>query len=226
MLQRDPRGLTWGPEVFRELNAPAHIQANPPKLDNAEIHKFRIGNEPDPSRTNAPDSILVRVGDLSNHPPSIHQSSIQAYRRDHLRPRSQAARCGRTHSCPVRSAGLAAAAVGAPGDQAHSEHAFDRDDGPDGPGDRQRDGLGLAQQQEAHRPRLPADRTGDRLHVRACLRGSCTRQSKNWPSGANEEKRSRRRWQWRSNGLVAVGRRTRYELQVRNSKSEIRNKHE
>jgi N-acetylmuramic acid 6-phosphate etherase len=64
MLQREPRGLTWGPEAFRELNAPAHIQANPPKLDNAEIHKFRIGNEPDPSRTSAADSILVQVGNL------------------------------------------------------------------------------------------------------------------------------------------------------------------
>jgi N-acetylmuramic acid 6-phosphate etherase len=71
MLQREPRGLTWGPAVYRELNAPAHIQANPPKLDNEEIHKFRIGNEPDPSRTNAPDSMLVQVGDLPNHPSSI-----------------------------------------------------------------------------------------------------------------------------------------------------------
>lgn len=71
MLQRDPRGLTWGPEVFRELNAPAHIQANPPKLDNTVIYKFRIGNEPDRSRTTAPDSILVQVGDLSPHPPWI-----------------------------------------------------------------------------------------------------------------------------------------------------------
>lgn len=61
MLQREPRGLTWGPEAFRELNAPAPIQANPPKLDNAEIHKFRIGNEPDPSRTNAPDSMTVAI---------------------------------------------------------------------------------------------------------------------------------------------------------------------
>jgi len=62
MLQREPRGLTWGRDVYRELNAPAQIQANPPKLDNEEIHKFRIGNEPDPSRTNAPDSMLVQVG--------------------------------------------------------------------------------------------------------------------------------------------------------------------
>ena len=74
MLQREPRGLTWGPEVFRQLKAPAHIQANPPKLDNAEIHKFRIGNEPDPSRTNAPDSLLVQVGSVPNHPSSIINS--------------------------------------------------------------------------------------------------------------------------------------------------------
>jgi N-acetylmuramic acid 6-phosphate etherase len=71
MLQREPRGLTWGPAVYAQLNAPAHIQANPPKLDNAEIHKFRIGNEPDPSRTNAPDSMLVQVGDLRNQKSEI-----------------------------------------------------------------------------------------------------------------------------------------------------------
>ena len=61
MLQREPRGLTWGPEVFRQLNAPTSLQTNPPKLDNAEIHRFRIGNEPDPSRTDAPESVLVRI---------------------------------------------------------------------------------------------------------------------------------------------------------------------
>ncbi|HSW01673.1 MAG TPA: hypothetical protein VLI39_16000 [Sedimentisphaerales bacterium] len=66
MLQREPRGLMWGPAVYAHLNAPSHIQANPPRLDNAEIHKFRIGNEPDPSRTSAPDSMLVQVGDLPN----------------------------------------------------------------------------------------------------------------------------------------------------------------
>ena len=59
LLQREPRGLTWGPEVYRQLNAPLPLQANPPKLDNAEIYRFRIGNEADPSRTNAPDSLVV-----------------------------------------------------------------------------------------------------------------------------------------------------------------------
>jgi len=29
MLQREPRGLTWGPQVYRQLNAPPAIQANP-----------------------------------------------------------------------------------------------------------------------------------------------------------------------------------------------------
>jgi N-acetylmuramic acid 6-phosphate etherase len=71
MLQREPRGLTWGPEIYRQLHAPLPLQANPPKLDNSEIYKFRIGNESDPSRTNAPDSLLVFVGDASNHPSSI-----------------------------------------------------------------------------------------------------------------------------------------------------------
>jgi len=71
MLQREPRGLTWGPEVYKQLNAPSSLQANPPKLDNAEIYKFRIGNEPDSSRTSAPDSLLVSVGGLLNHPSSI-----------------------------------------------------------------------------------------------------------------------------------------------------------
>jgi N-acetylmuramic acid 6-phosphate etherase len=71
MLQREPRGLTWGPEVYRQLNAPLPLQANPPKLDNAEIYRFRIGNEPDPSRTAAPDSLLVFVGDLPQQPSPI-----------------------------------------------------------------------------------------------------------------------------------------------------------
>jgi N-acetylmuramic acid 6-phosphate etherase len=62
MLQRPPRGLQWVRQTYRQLNAPAALEANPPKLDNAEIHRFRIGNEPDRSRTNAPDSALVVVG--------------------------------------------------------------------------------------------------------------------------------------------------------------------
>lgn len=61
MLQREPRGLTWGPAVYQQLNAPTALRASPPKLDNDEIHRFQIGNEPDPSRTSAPDSALVFI---------------------------------------------------------------------------------------------------------------------------------------------------------------------
>ena len=61
LLQREPRGLKWGRKVYEQLNAPAGLKAQPPKLDNSEIYKFMIGNEPDPSRTDAPDSALVVV---------------------------------------------------------------------------------------------------------------------------------------------------------------------
>ncbi len=75
MLQRPPRGLQWKSETYRQLNAPPRIQANPPKLDNAEIHRFRIGNEPDASRTEAPDSALVAVGKADEIASLPHQMS-------------------------------------------------------------------------------------------------------------------------------------------------------
>ena len=62
LLQREPRGLEWGRDVYERMNAPANLKAQPPKLDNAEIHKFMIGSERDPSRTDATDSALVVVG--------------------------------------------------------------------------------------------------------------------------------------------------------------------
>jgi len=61
LLQREPRGLSWGREVYEQLKAPAGLKAQPPKLDNSEIYKFMIGSEPDPSRTDAPDSTLVVI---------------------------------------------------------------------------------------------------------------------------------------------------------------------
>jgi N-acetylmuramic acid 6-phosphate etherase len=61
MLQREPRGLQWGSDVYKQLNAPSALQASPPSLGNTEIYKFRIGNEPEPSRTDAPDSALVMI---------------------------------------------------------------------------------------------------------------------------------------------------------------------
>jgi len=61
LLQRDPRGLNWGREVYEQLNVPANLRAAPPRLDNTEIHKFMVGNEPDASRTDAPDSALIAI---------------------------------------------------------------------------------------------------------------------------------------------------------------------
>lgn len=62
MLRRPPRGLDWGSQLYQRLNAPGILQANPPRLDNDEIYKFQIGNEPDPSRTDALDSAAIVVG--------------------------------------------------------------------------------------------------------------------------------------------------------------------
>jgi N-acetylmuramic acid 6-phosphate etherase len=61
MLHREPRGLQWGPALYKKLKAPPQLQSRPPRLDNDEVHKFRIGNEPDPSRTEAADSALVAI---------------------------------------------------------------------------------------------------------------------------------------------------------------------
>ena len=61
MLQREPRGLLWDADIYEQLNAPTTLKANPPRLDNSEIYKFQIGNEPDPSRTDAPDSAMVLI---------------------------------------------------------------------------------------------------------------------------------------------------------------------
>jgi N-acetylmuramic acid 6-phosphate etherase len=61
MLQREPRGLEWDSDVYKRLNALAVLHEGLPRLDNNEIYKFRIGNEPDPSRTNTVDSALVVI---------------------------------------------------------------------------------------------------------------------------------------------------------------------
>ena len=69
LLQRAPRGLEWRREIYEQLQAPDSLKSRPPKLDNSEIYKFMIGNEPDTSRTDAPDSALISitVGDETDH---------------------------------------------------------------------------------------------------------------------------------------------------------------
>jgi len=68
LLQREPRGLEWGRDIYERMNAPENLKERPPRLDNAEILKFTIGCETDVSRTDAPDSALVviTVGDETN----------------------------------------------------------------------------------------------------------------------------------------------------------------
>ena len=61
LLGRTPRGLQWNADVYEKLNAPAELRNPVPLLDNTQIHKFAIGAESDPSRTDAPDSALITV---------------------------------------------------------------------------------------------------------------------------------------------------------------------
>ena len=65
MLGRPPGGLDWDRETYAAIHAPAAIQQAPPDLSRARILTFRIGDEPDPSRTDDAPSLAVRllVGD-------------------------------------------------------------------------------------------------------------------------------------------------------------------
>ena len=77
MLQREPRGLDWDRAVYEQLRAPASLRTDPPQLNNDRIHRFHIGNEPDASRTDAPDTALVTisVGDTS----PLHGTAMDAF---------------------------------------------------------------------------------------------------------------------------------------------------
>jgi len=50
MLGREPRCLTWDAALYQKMGAAEHICCNPPVLNRAELFKFLIGNEDDPSR--------------------------------------------------------------------------------------------------------------------------------------------------------------------------------
>lgn len=62
MLGRPVRGIRWDAADYRAMHAPADLIETPPKLDAEEIHSYRIGNEPDPSRTDSPRSVAIRAG--------------------------------------------------------------------------------------------------------------------------------------------------------------------
>ena len=65
VLRREPRCLAWDCETYRQLDAPATLQANPPRLAKDDMFKFAIGNEDDPSRYRvaANAAVLIAVGD-------------------------------------------------------------------------------------------------------------------------------------------------------------------
>lgn len=78
LLQREPRGLNWDNRIYEQLKAPPGLLDKPPKLDNSEIYRFMIGNEPDPSRTNAPDSALVAIS-VRDEKDTLIQKALQNF---------------------------------------------------------------------------------------------------------------------------------------------------
>ena len=72
VLRRTPRGIDWPASVYQSLDVAPHLRDCPPCLDNAEIHRFRIGNEPDASRWESGRSglAMILVGDeIRQHGP-------------------------------------------------------------------------------------------------------------------------------------------------------------
>ena len=61
LLGREPRGIDWPKSVYASLDVAPALRDNPPLLNNAEIHKFLIGNETDPARYEADDSRLAAI---------------------------------------------------------------------------------------------------------------------------------------------------------------------
>ncbi len=61
MLRREPRGISWTEEDYRSMNAPSDIAAKPPTLDAAEIYRYAIGREADPSRWSTRKSLALWV---------------------------------------------------------------------------------------------------------------------------------------------------------------------
>ena len=59
VLHRGPRCLNWDAELYRQMNAPAKLVTNPPRLSADELFKFLIGNEDDASRYAVADNAAV-----------------------------------------------------------------------------------------------------------------------------------------------------------------------
>lgn len=61
LLGHRPRGLDWGAEVYRRLEAPRRIVDAPPDISNARILAFGIGDEDDPSRRSKSPNAAVAL---------------------------------------------------------------------------------------------------------------------------------------------------------------------
>jgi len=61
VLGRAPRCLAWTADTYRELQAPAALQQNPPALSADEMLKFTIGKEDDAARYAVADNAAVLV---------------------------------------------------------------------------------------------------------------------------------------------------------------------
>ncbi|NQU43967.1 sugar phosphate isomerase [bacterium] len=61
ILAREPRCLDWNSDTYRNLNAPEALRARPPRLDIAELMRFRVGREPDPSRHETAENLAVLI---------------------------------------------------------------------------------------------------------------------------------------------------------------------
>lgn len=59
ILYHTPNCIAWTPEEYRRMGAPESIAANPPKIGVEELYRFRIGNEPDLSRTEVSPNAAV-----------------------------------------------------------------------------------------------------------------------------------------------------------------------
>jgi len=70
MLMREPRGLNWDSNLYKSMGAPSNLCESPPKINNSEIYKFRIGYEDDPSRyQNAASTAIIFLagGEVSKY---------------------------------------------------------------------------------------------------------------------------------------------------------------
>lgn len=61
VFRRPLRGLDWPTSVYELLGVCLSPRQKPPQLDNPQILKFQIGNEPDPSRWEAKEAGLMPI---------------------------------------------------------------------------------------------------------------------------------------------------------------------